>query len=717
MNRGFRSLGLAAGMMAVTFSLCFSLSRADADVSGDAMLRVNVTDPVLMYQVLEAFYGPHFSFGADTRQIRFNEADVSADSVMETIRRFDQAGTFTLAYPIHYLAVDDANQVVSKQATTQMVVSDKINNNLIIGATGDAHLKIALLLANLDRDYGSYRDEVAATDPPIRTRVVWLKNLPASTASDYFREHYVKLHRLFSVSSDTEKNALIMTASPRVLDLAERTFHELDIPDTVGLALEKTVTIPVLYRPLPEVVRIVKTSFHPDIIDQSDVNRSIVVTASSVTIEDIRQFLAQYDFQPPTILVEGTILTVDNTKLRQLGVRHSTVIGRNDGNRPEPLARTTRNNFTDDLLDPSLPNLAYQITGRDGRIYSFSLGALITEGVVEIVHKPHITFLSGGDGSFEANENLPQLTTSQNGTNVTFVKTGLSLKVSGIAIPGDTVDHDGNVVYKIVLNKLRLSDGQAAAPTAVGANVTQSFSEQIFESPQIVDDGQLIIVGGAVNEDRITTYRRIPVLGDIPLLKFLFRSEQTSQSKRERLALLRISVVKPHAYEYKAAQFVISKDQQPIEFGGRVNDSIFEHPLKTAKWSSQIIYKPGGGYFELVHDKFAPARLDEIDKAFKRRIRARIPLIQEWSNLELVKSLIINDSGLAGVLKDMAHEYGITVEQLILIARHQGAITDPVFLIYVDFCRKNNLFSAPFVPAPLTRESRPLPAEPFIMKE
>ncbi len=716
---------LAAFVSLVIFSTLSRAALGELRPPEEYQLRVEWVDPALMSRYLTALYGPEFIMGDDTRMIIFSGMSVSPDSVFSSLRHFDQEGVFTLSYPVRYLSVEDAKELISKQFAPKILIGDKVNNSLLIMAPGDSHLQIALLLQQLDREYNSYRDEIATGDPPLRTRIFWLKHMAAARAQDYIREHYIKIHRTFSVSTDTDKNAVIVSAAPRILDLVSNVLKEIDIEDTKGFAMEQTEVFPVYYHPLSEAIRIIKAHYRPSILEQSDSNRTLIITAATPQLDKIREFLSTYDAEPPTIIVEGTILSVRHSKARRLGTEVTSTITRSDGTPPPRRDRTTRENLSMDLLANDLPNLQYQWTTAGGKVFTASLGTLITEGAAEIVLKPHITFLSGGEGTFEQNENIPQLTVSQNGTNVSFIRTGLVLKVSGIAVAEGEAAEDGSRPYKIILDRLQLKDGRRGdqVASAGAGNIAFFSTEVLFESPQIVEDGELILIGGAVNEDRTTNFSRIPILGSIPIIKNLFRSEQSDLGKTERLALLRISVVKPkrndkirEAYEYKAAQFVISKPLRPIELGGKVNDSIFEHPLKTSDWSSEILYRPGGGYFEEIHEKFTPEKLALIEKAFKGRIRSRIKVVQEWSNMELLKQLIDHDGGLAAEMDKLAKEQGITVKQLLIVARHQGTIPDAVYLMYIDFARRHNLVSAPFIQAPLIRESKPMPEEPTFLQ-
>ncbi|HPG32015.1 MAG TPA: hypothetical protein PLQ81_14600, partial [bacterium] len=334
----------------------------------------------------------------------------------------------------------------------------------------------------------------------------------------------------------------------------------------------------------------------------------------------------------------------------------------------------------------ALSQVMYQYTSKSGKVQEISLRALVDNSVAEAVLKPHITFVSGQTGVFEQNQNIPLKSKDANNNPITTIMSvGLTLSVGAIAVPAEITDERGRKKnsYKIIVSELKLTDGSREDEEA--------SRETIFEAKQIVNDGQLIILGGAINDKTTKKDSKVPLLGDIPLIKYLFKYQDSTNSATEMLALLRLTVMTPESYKYKAAQFVESKDLRPIEFGGKVNDSIQEHPLKTAEWSSKIIYEKEGGYFDLIHDKLDPEFMEKVDRSFKKNIRGRIKVVQEWNNDELVRKLIFNDNGLKKAFEDMVAEFKISCYDIMIITRHLGSINDEIFMLYYEFLDENKL--------------------------
>lgn len=440
----------------------------------------------------------------------------------------------------------------------------------------------------------------------------------------------------------------------------------------------------VKYYQVQNVSNLINQLFRPSNMIQDEVRHLLIIEDNNENLDKIEKFLKNYDIPPKVILVEGTILKINMVKALNLGSKLEKLFDRSSIQSPKG---TEKNEYKSDLMTGSpanLPSVIFKIFTESGKTYNVELNTLIKEGAAEVVLKPHITFISGTRGNFEKTTSVPQVSSGQYGTNVNTVPVGLTLEVEGYHIPSE----DAGKKPQIYLSKLKITDG------SVGSQVTGAsafFTDNVvLETTQLVEDGQLIILGGSISKDKSKEVSKIPILGDIPIIKTLFRNSARTEHEVETLALLRISIIEENSYAFKAAQYPLSKHLQPIEFGGEINDSIKEHPLRTAKWSSKIIYNEGL-YFDRIHNKVLEDKQLEIESLFKNKIRNRILLTQEWDNTPLVGKLIFTDDKLADVFKEFANEVGVAPLDILLIARHIGAINDVVYEIYYNFLKENKL--------------------------
>ena len=573
-------------------------------------------------------------------------------------------------------------------------IAHKKYNGLMVTADRELLKKIEEYVRKIDKDYPDSITDDIAVRPKNISKVVKLKYLNPDQALNYLKDHF----RDATITPNPNGNNLIISAPGSILINIEKMLEELDAPQQ----RLKTEVINVFHYPVDKLVKVLDVIYKIEKLEIDVENRKLIIAASEGEIEKIKEFVKKYDVEPPTMLVEGTVLKVSVSKAQEVGMQYNFEAhkilntqteefeGAADDAQDFPTfqnSRTTGVKVIGEFASGNaLENVFYQFTSKSGKILNVSLKALQTHGAAEEVLKPNITFLSGTKGAFQQKTKFSVPAGIDKDGNKIYKESeaGLTLNVGGVAVPNG-INKDGLADYKIMLTELSLTDGSQDATGEANS------METIFESQQIVDDGELIIIGGSVQRKDRNYKSKVPLLGDVPFLKYIFRSDKNSGQTVETLALLRISVIRDNSYQYKASQFTTSKKLRPMEFGGEINDSINEHPLKTSKWNSKIIYEKGGGYFELIHKKFTDEQMEKIDRGFKKEIRNRIKLIHEWSDLNLVKNLIFRDTELKASFEKLSEEFNCSPYVAMLIARHLGSINDTIFVLYLDFMKENGL--------------------------
>ena len=146
-----------------------------------------------------------------------------------------------------------------------------------------------------------------------------------------------------------------------------------------------------------------------------------------------------------------------------------------------------------------------------------TINALLEEGMGRILSQPKLVVLSGEEASFLIGGEIPIRTTTSSGDsvqeNVEFKEYGVGMTITP-TIRKDKID--------VILN-IEISDIDAA--NAVGEDVaftTRSASSQLF-----LDDGQTIVLAGLIQQRTAETIKKVPYLGEIPILGLMFRSKST----------------------------------------------------------------------------------------------------------------------------------------------------------------------------------------------
>jgi len=210
------------------------------------------------------------------------------------------------------------------------------------------------------------------------------------------------------------------------------------------------------------------------------------------------------------VQIDMQIAEFSTTLLKSLGIDWST--GGSDGilvNYPEIFPPNLEPGYKDFLTIGKFRRSSASTLG-------FAFQALLEEGYGKILSAPKILVVSGDQASFLVGGEIPirtTTTTSSGGTqeNVEFKQYGIGMNITPTIKEGDKID---------INLSIDISDIDAA--NAVGedvAFVTRSAQTRLF-----LDDGQTVILAGLIKSNRGELVKKIPFLGNIPIVGALFRS-------------------------------------------------------------------------------------------------------------------------------------------------------------------------------------------------
>ncbi|OGX28280.1 MAG: hypothetical protein A3F87_03645 [Omnitrophica WOR_2 bacterium RIFCSPLOWO2_12_FULL_51_24] len=189
----------------------------------------------------------------------------------------------------------------------------------------------------------------------------------------------------------------------------------------------------------------------------------------------------------------------------------------------------------------------------NGDLYQIYLKALIEEGKANLLSSPSITTLSGQMANIQLANIIPyasDFTRTNIGTTffpvmvevykVAEKVTGISLEVTP-SVAGDSgvVTMDIHPEVSVLVSQLPISSS-ADFPAGLGYPVIDTRTTQ---TSVVVRSGETVVLGGLIREDETVTKRKVPILGDIPYLGNLFKSDHTDKVKRNLLIFLTATVL------------------------------------------------------------------------------------------------------------------------------------------------------------------------------
>jgi type II secretory pathway component GspD/PulD (secretin) len=260
--------------------------------------------------------------------------------------------------------------------------------------------------------------------------------------------------------------------------------------------------------------------------------RTVVVTTQLKYLRKIEKLLARLDVRPEQVNIEGKIVEVNQTVSRQLGINWTAF--------QQQGANTSANaQFAPAVSVDFISQLSYS-TISNGTTIQATLDALLNERKADLVSAPNITVNDNETASIVTADSLVTLRSTREVTGNTVITTTeastfevpLSLKVTPKISRADR-----RVAMKILFN-LRTATG---APAAAGA--PPPTSQQTADTNVNVNSGETAVIGGLVRQNNLFTERKVPILGDIPLLGMLFRFESESKDKKEVIIFITPTIV------------------------------------------------------------------------------------------------------------------------------------------------------------------------------
>jgi type IV pilus assembly protein PilQ len=289
-----------------------------------------------------------------------------------------------------------------------------------------------------------------------------------------------------------------------------------------------------------------------------DRTNTLLLQDTADRLADIRRLVATLDIPIRQVLIEARIVIVNDDFTRELGVRAGYTGIQSNGNTgavltggsanavdtslgsvldnlantgnigpvavPGGAAATDRYNVNLPVVSPA-GRLAFAVLGAD-YIVDLELSAAQAEGRGEIKSSPHVITANQKEASIEQGVEIPyQQAASSGATTVEFKKAVLALKVTPQITPDNRIILDLNV-KKDSVGSVIVTSGGVGVPSID----TREISTQV-----LVNDGQTVVLGGILETEDRSTIKKVPYLGDIPVLGNLFKQTSRTNNKDELL--------------------------------------------------------------------------------------------------------------------------------------------------------------------------------------
>lgn len=548
-------------------------------------------DSDLLYQaVLSAIQVQGFQAvedGVVTRILPFNQAfnfaGGSGDNQLITkVIKIDNVQVATLV-PVLKPVMSSGARLNAFAQSNSMVVTD-VKSNIVL---------LESLIAELD-------------DPSLNAvEVVALEHISAGEAVHIAGQLKQLQKQELSLVEDGMNNRVIVSGPSAARRAFKAMLKTLDQPSTKKGSVE---VIYLDYSRAAEIKPIIEGMLQSDIflqlagesaadkkskasyqIQTDELNNALIVAAPTAVIREIKNVVTQLDRSRPQVLIEAVIAELSEDQAKRLSTQLAytsknrggyltkfdnllaTVIGTGaDGNLSDADVSTIGN-----VLGTASTTIA--IAGDFDPLTGKGIGLLIqalkTDGSTKILSTPSVVTLDNEEATLTVGEEVPfqtgSFTSGNNGSTNPFTtinreEVGVKLKVKPQISKGDSV---------------RLEIEQESSKVKSGEPGLQTTSKSTMQTNVLIQDGELLVLGGLIEDQTNGSATKVPLLGDIPLLGRLFRSTDNSTAQSVLMMFIRPTIIRSaeDARNLSDSKYkhLIKRDLESKE-GGRIQPRLDE---------------------------------------------------------------------------------------------------------------------------------------------
>jgi general secretion pathway protein D len=274
-------------------------------------------------------------------------------------------------------------------------------------------------------------------------------------------------------------------------------------------------------------------------------SNSLIFYSTGKFYQELQPILKKLDMMPKQVMLEVVIAEVKLTGSYAKGVNFALQNGPT-GSKTESFSFASDEGFN------------YSVVGLNGNV---NINLNQTDGLINVLSRPTLLVRDGVSASISVGDDIPTVgsTTSDpiNGeretTTIQYRKTGVDLSVT------PTINAQGTVIMTIEQNISNIS------PDGLSVGGSPSVFERKISTEVVAADGQTVMLGGLISENKSTNASAVPFLGSIPVLGHLFRSDSESTDKTELVVLVTPKIVS-NVDEWQRIQQSFIKGLENIKF-------------------------------------------------------------------------------------------------------------------------------------------------------
>ena len=288
---------------------------------------------------------------------------------------------------------------------------------------------------------------------------------------------------------------------------------------------------------------------------------ALVISAPTPVYNNLRTVIEQLDVRRAQVFVEALIVEVQADRAAEFGIQWQGLDGLNrsgtqgfGGTNFGSTSSTPTNNILGVANNPAavgqglsfgLVRGAITIAGKQYLNLGLLARALQSDVSANILSMPTLLALDNEEARFSGGQTVPVLTgqyanASSNNSVTPFAtfdrkEVGLILRVKPMITEG------GSIRLQLYQEVSSVAPSTISGVDAVGLS---TFNKRVLETSVLADDGQIVVLGGLLQEGFTNDQEKVPVLGDVPGLGQLFRYDTRKRTKTNLMIFLRPTVLR-----------------------------------------------------------------------------------------------------------------------------------------------------------------------------
>ncbi|MFL9628442.1 GspD family T2SS secretin variant ExeD [Aeromonas jandaei] len=282
-------------------------------------------------------------------------------------------------------------------------------------------------------------------------------------------------------------------------------------------------------------------------ISADETTNALVITAQPDVMAELEQVIAKLDIRRAQVLVEAIIVEMQDSDGLNLGVQwnHADYGSIQFPDTGVPItAKVAADKLNKNGNPEPITKLMSSVNGMAAGFYhgdwSMLATAIASNTKNDILSTPSIVTMDNKEASFNVGKEVPTPTGSQSSTSTDSIFNTIEYKTVGTKLTVTPQINEGDSVLLTIEQEVSSVAKQADGTAGLGP----TFDTRTVKNAVLIKSGETVVLGGLMDEQTKEEVSKVPLLGDIPGLGYLFRYTSNSTSKRNLMVFIRPTILR-----------------------------------------------------------------------------------------------------------------------------------------------------------------------------